>query len=378
MQEGTQATTTLAAGRAGTRTGPRIGQRTIAFSSRPRIAATAAVGGPMEGDGPLGRLLDVVYQDSLLGEKSWELAETRMLCEAVELAADKAGLAVGDVDMLVAGDLLNEIIASSFAARHLDIPFLGIFGACSALTEAIGIAAMAVDGGYARRAIAAVCSHHDTAERQYRYPTELAVQRPPTAQWTVTGAGAVVITAGDNDGDTGGSGEYRGDDDARPRITHATFGRVVDMGIKNPFDLGSAMAPAAADTIRRHLADLQVGPDHYDLILTGDLSRVGLPIAMELLAEDGLDVSGVMDDCGLRVYHPEQEVGAGASGCASSALVFAAQVFRDLQEGRIGRLLLVSTGALLSKTSAHQGENIPGIAHAIAMEAPGAGKERGR
>lgn len=368
VQEGSQATVTTRP-TAKTQPGPRIGRQTISFASQPRIAAGAAVGGPMEGEGPLGRLLDRVYRDSLLGEKSWELAETRMLCDAVELAAEKAGLAVKDVDMLVAGDLLNEIIASSFAARHLDIPFLGIFGACSALTEALGIAAMAVDGGYARRAIAAVCSHHDTAERQYRFPTELAVQRPPTAQWTVTGAGALVITAG---------GPHGGDDHAQPRITHATFGRVVDMGIKNPFDLGSAMAPAAADTIHRHLADLQVEPEHYDLILTGDLSSVGMPIAMELLAEEGLDVSGVMDDCGLRVYHQEQNVGAGASGCASSALVFAAQVFHDLQQGRINRLLLVSTGALLSKTSAHQGENIPGIAHAIAMEGPGAGKERGR
>lgn len=371
----------------------RVGRQTVVFPGAPHIASAAAVGGTMEREGPVGAYLDRAYEDPLIGKNSWEKAERQMLFDAVELACEKMALTPADVDLLFAGDLLNQIISANFAARDLDVPFIGIFGACSAMTEAIGLAAMAVDGGYARRAAAAVASHHHTAERQYRFPTEFANQRPPSAQWTATGGAAFIIQAAEPEmaGMTGGTGggptEDGGGDwppgpghpamPGQPRITHATFGRVMDLGVKDPFNLGAAMAPAAADTIRRHLSDTERSPDYYDLILTGDLASVGTSLCIELLYEQGIDVAPVFDDCGMRLYERDHRVNAGASGAAASGIVMAGQIFRRLKEGRLRRVLLVATGALLSKTSAQQGESIPAVAHAVAVESslgPGGGR----
>lgn len=331
----------------------RIGRQTLVFPTRPALLAVGSVVGPFEGRGPLGHLFDEITPDSLLGQKSWEQAEVKMLERAVYIALNKAGLQPGDVDVLVSGDLMNQITASCCAARTLDRPFFGIFGACSCWTEAITLGAALVDGGYAARAVVATSSHHNTAERQFRYPTEFGAQRPPTATWTVTGAAAAVIAAG-----AGG-----------PRVTHATVGRVVDIGLKDPFDLGSAMAPAAADTIVAHLRDTGRLPEDYDLIITGDLGRVGKPIAAELIQEAGFNVTPVFDDCGLRIYSADQDVHGGGSGCACSGATFAAQIWPDLAAGRLRRVLLAATGALFSPTTYQQGESIPGIAYAVAIEA---------
>lgn len=360
----------------------RLGAQTLVFPGSPRIASAAAVGGFMERHGPVGEYLDRAYEDALLGKDSWEQAERQMLHDAVELACEKIGLLPADMDLLIAGDLLNQIISANFAARDLDIPFIGIFGACSAMTEGIGLGAMAVDGGYVRRAVAAVASHHHTAERQYRFPTEFANQRPPSAQWTATGGAAFVIHGGGPSvnglaaagADGGTISASSGETLMEPRVTHATFGRVMDLGIKDPFNLGAAMAPAAADTIRQHLVDTERSPDYYDLILTGDLASVGTSLCIELLYEQGFDVAPVFDDCGMRLYELDHRVNAGASGAAASGIVMAGQIYRQLTEGRLRRVLLVATGALLSKTSAQQGESIPAIAHAVAVEA---GPERG-
>ncbi len=336
----------------------RIGQQTLLFHNRPVILAVGSVVGPFEGRGPLGHLFDEVTPDSLLGQKSWEQAEVKMLEKAVDIALSKARMQPGDIDVFLSGDLMNQITASCCAARTVDRPFFGVFGACSCWTEAMSLGAVLVDGGYAARAVIATSSHHNTAERQFRYPTEFGAQRPPTATWTVTGAAAAVLTAG-------GDG---------PRITHATVGRVVDIGLKDPFDLGSAMAPAAADTIVAHLRDTGRLPEDYDLIITGDLGRVGKPIATELMAEAGYNVTPVFDDCGLRIYSDDQDVHGGGSGCACSGATFAAQLWADLARGHIRRLLLVATGALFSPTTYQQGETIPGIAYAVAIEGPDGGR----
>ncbi len=332
------------------------GQQTLEFTSPPVILATAAVVGPMEGQGPLGHLCDEVTQDCLLGQASWERAEVRYLEKAVQKATAKAGLKLGDLDLVVAGDLLNQLAASSFAGRTLDRPFLGIFAACAAWTAGLTVAAMLVDGGFAARVGVGCSSHHDAAERQFRYPTEFGVQRPPTATWTATGAAAAVVA-------DGGQG---------PRITHATIGRLVDAGVKDPYDLGSAMAPAAAATLAAHFQDTGRRPDDYDLILTGDLGQVGRAVVSDLLLDAGFHVADRLDDCGLRLYdRRRQDVHAGASGCAASGVVFAAQLWHRLKGGSLRRVLLASTGAMFSPTTYQQGESIPGVAYAVAVEAPG-------
>lgn len=337
------------------RSARRLGQRTWAFARPPALLAAATVAGPMEGRGRLRGRYDEVLADGLLGQKSWEQAEAKMLERAIRAALAKARLTEGDVDVLVCGDLLNQLGASTFGARGLDIPFLGVYAACACWTQGLALAAALLDGGYAERAVVAVSSHHLSAERQFRYPTEFGVQRPPTSTWTVTGAGAAVL-ARDGDG---------------PRVTHATLSRLVDVGLKDPYDLGAAMAPAAADTIVQHLRDTGRTPEDYDLILTGDLGRVGKPMLEELAREAGFNLTPVLDDCGLRVYEQGQDVHAGGSGCACSALVFNAEVLPRLAEGTTGRLLLVSTGAMFSPTSYQQGESIPCLAYAVAVDGAG-------
>jgi len=331
----------------------RLGQQTVVFSQPPVIISVASVVGPMEGKGPLGQQFDVVKSDRLLGQKSWELAEKILCEEACDLAIKKAGLSPQEIDFFLAGDLLNQIITANFSAETLGVPFLGLFGACSTLAEGLALGGMLIDGGFASVVLAGCSSHHDTAERQYRYPTELGVQRPPTAQWTVTGAGATVVG-------TKGPG---------PRLTHATVGKVISMGLKDPSDLGSAMAPAAAQTIWQHLQDSGRSPDYYDVIATGDLGAVGHPICRKLLADRGLSLGENFTDCGLLIYDRQrQRVDAGGSGCGCSAVVYAAHFVPRLVAREIRHLLLVPTGALFSPTSWQQGQSIPAVAHAVALE----------
>jgi len=334
----------------------RVGRQTLRFPSRPVIISTGTAVGPREGQGPLGTGFDVVKKDTLFGEKSWEHAESHLLLEAAGAAVRKCGLTYADLDLMFAGDLLNQIVASSFAARELDVPFVGLYAACSTMAESLALSALFVDAGYAARALACSSSHHDSAERQYRYPTEFGAQRAPTSQWTVTGAGAAIVAAvGDG-----------------PVITHATLGRVLDFGIKDPNDMGSAMAPAAVQTILQHFQDTGFGPRDYDLVATGDLAEVGQSIAALLLKEAGLDLAGRYTDCGLLIYdRSNQDVQAGGSGCGCSAVVFCAHLMRRLLNRELGRLLLVSTGALLSPTTYQQGDSIPCIAHAVTVERAG-------
>jgi stage V sporulation protein AD len=331
----------------------RVGRSTWSFGEEVRILASAAVAGPMEGEGKLKGSYDRVYEDLYAGQDTWEKAERKMLTDAVDIAIRKASIKKDDIDVYLAGDLLNQNISASFSANHVQVPFLGVYGACSTSMLSLILASALVDGRYARYALAGVSSHNCTAEKQYRYPTEYGGQKPDTAQWTVTGAGACVVGMG-----------HQG-----PRIRYATIGTVTDYGVKNPFDMGSAMAPAAARTIQAHFEETGRMPRDYDLIVTGDLASVGLPITRELLENEGYNMGEHFTDCGLMIYSADQETFAGGSGCASSAIVTYGHLLRKLETGKYRRILVVATGALLSPISYQQGESIPCVAHAVAIEA---------
>jgi stage V sporulation protein AD len=333
----------------------RVNRQTWQFTRDVRLVSTATAVGPKEGEGPLGTLFDKVYDDMYAGQDCWENAERQLMEDAVQMVLDKAGLTEQDVDVIVAGDLLNQNITTSFTAEQLSIPLLGMYGACSTSMLTLANAAALVNAGYVKRAIAACSSHNATAERQYRYPTEYGGQKPPSAQWTVTGAGAAMVGIGGNG----------------PRITYATIGKVVDMGVKDPFDMGSAMAPAAVSTLQAHFSDTGRTPGDYDLIVTGDLAAVGYPIVKELMRTNGYDMEGVYNDCGLMVYSPDQDVFAGGSGCASSAVVTYSYIVDQLNKGLLKKVLVCATGALLSPVSYQQGNSIPCISHAVSLEGGG-------
>lgn len=333
----------------------RLGYQTVQLSSPPIIAGAAAVAGPLEAQGPLGQEFDQTYPDLLIGQQSFEKAERLMMQDACQLALQKAGITGSppDIDYFLAGDLLNQIITSAFSALPLSVPYLGLYGACSTFAESVGLGAMLIDGGYADRVLCATASHNGAAERQYRYPTEYGSQRKPYAQWTVTGSGAVVLTA-------------QGDG---PRVTHVTTGKVVDLGIKDPFNQGAAMAPAAVDTMEVHLKDTGRSVDYYDLIVTGDLARFGQQMAVKLAAERNLYLDDRYQDCGVLIYdNKKQDVHSGGSGCACVATVTCGHLLKEMSRGNLKRLLVVATGTLFSPTTFQQGENIPTIAHAIAIE----------
>lgn len=335
----------------------RLGRNTVVLSNRPAVVAGAALAGKKEGEGPLGQLFDAVVPDDLFGEESWEKAEQHFFYTAALTCLNKAGVSPGEVDVLLGGDLLNQIMAASMAARELGMPFLGLYGACSTMAESLCVGAMLVDGGQMRNALCAASSHFCTAERQYRFPLEYGSQRTPTAQWTVTGAGAALISA-------------RGDCPPLARCAMVTVGTVTDMGISDANNMGAAMAPAAADTLRRHFSDTGRRAEDYDLIITGDLGRVGHDLLLELMREQDMPlIPERYMDCGLEIYAPEQEVHAGGSGCGCSAVVLGSLIWRKFLAREVRRVLFMATGALLSTTSSQQGETIPGIAHAIVLEA---------
>ncbi len=330
----------------------RVSRQTWQFEQDIRIWGSGVSVGPMEGIGPLAEEFDTVHTDSYAGEDTWEKAERKMMGQAVQTAIQKSEISADQIDVMLAGDLLNQIITANFTARDHQFPLLGLFGACSTSMEGLALAAALIDGGFAKIAVTGCSSHNSTAERQFRYPTEYGGQKPPYAQWTVTGAGAGVVGIGK----TG------------PRITHATIGKVTDLGIKDPFDMGSAMAPAAADTMATHFEDLQRTPKDYDLIVTGDLGKVGYAILKDLMKDMGYELSPVYKDCGMMIFSPEQEVFSGGSGCASSAVVTYSHILNGLNQGKYRRVLVVATGALFSPVSFQQGESIPCIAHGVAME----------
>ncbi|MBD1378686.1 stage V sporulation protein AD [Metabacillus arenae] len=329
-----------------------VGKQTWKFDNGIYVQSSGTAVGPKEKDGPLGTGFDVTYDELHCNEDNWELAERRLMQQAVDQSLNKGNLKIDDIDFFLAGDLLNQNVTANYVARHIMTPFLCMFGACSTSMETLAVGAALVDGGFANRIMAATSSHNATAERQFRYPTEYGGQKPDTATSTVSGAGAVIVSKEPTD----------------IRITSASIGRVMDLGIKDPFDMGSAMAPAAADTIQKHLEDLQVSADEYDLILTGDLSGVGSPILKDLLKEEGIDVHENHNDCGLLIYRPDQNVFAGGSGCACSAVVTYSHIFDELRKGNIQKVFVVATGALLSPTMIQQKETIPTIAHGVVFE----------
>lgn len=328
------------------------GLQTLIFADPPYIASWASMVGPKEGEGPWAQDFDLIMKDYLIDEASWEKAESKMLQETVKLALNKLKLEPQDAELLLAGDLLNQIISSSFAAREISIPFLGLYGACSTMAESLLLGSMLVDGGFFERVVAAASSHHYTAERQFRFPTEQGVQRAPSSQWTATAAGALVLQKA-------GVG---------PRITCATVGKVIDMGQTDGANMGAAMAPAAVDTIKKHFQDTGKMPDYYDLIVTGDLGAVGLALAAELLITEGVVPHPNHSDCGVLLFDGLQGVDSGGSGCGCSACMLAGPLLKKIKNQEINRLLFVATGALMSPTSSFQGESIPGIAHAVAIE----------
>lgn len=328
------------------------GEQSVVFDNPPVITSTALIGGPMEGNGLLSVYFDKVMEDNIGEMTSWEKCESYMLEWVITTAAQKVQISSTQIDYILAGDLLNQLMATHFAMRSIGRPFLGLYGACSTLAESLLLGAMILDGGFGKTIVAAVSSHHDAAERQYRFPTELGVQRPPMAQWTVTGAGAAILS-------TIGAG---------PKITAATIGRVIDAGIQDTNAMGPAMAPAAADTLWHHFQDFSRQPSYYDMIYSGDLGSVGKTLLIQLLDEKGISLAGNYEDCGCMIYKAEQDPHAGASGCASSALVLCGQLYKLLLTGQLRRILLVGTGSLHSPTSYQQKETIPGIAHAVAIE----------
>jgi len=330
----------------------KVGKQTLKFSNV-SILSSSSVVGEMEAQGPLTKEFDELYDDQYMGKDSWEKAELFLLERSLDIAIKKANLSKTDIDYYLAGDLLNQNISAGFSARTLGQPFLGIYGACSTSMEGLTIASTLIEGGFGKYAMAAVSSHNATAERQYRYPTEYGGQKPVTAQYTVTGAGAVIVSTVPSN----------------IKVTYATIGKIQDLGIKNPFDMGSAMAPAAADTIAVHMRDTGRQPSDYDLILTGDLASVGYPIVKELLKRDGIILGTEYNDCGLLIYDRErQQVFAGGSGCASCATVTYGYVMNQLSKKKLNKVLIVATGALLSPVSYMQGESVPCIAHAVAIE----------
>ncbi len=328
------------------------GQQTLAFINPPCISSSASIVGPKEGEGPWSKDFDQVLTDYLWGEASWEKAESKILREAVKLAVAKQGLSINDAELLIAGDLLNQTISSNYAAREISIPFLGVYGACSTMAESILIGSMMVDGGYFERVIAATSSHHYSAERQFRSPVEQGIQRVPSSQWTATAGAAVVLQA----------------DGSGPRITCATIGKVIDMGQNDAANMGGAMAPAAVDTIKAHFQDTGRSSDYYDLIVTGDLGAVGMTLARELFVKVGLVPTPKYSDCGVLLYDGLQGVDSGGSGCGCSGCMLAGPLLGKMSNQQINKLLLVATGALMSPTSTFQGESIPSIAHAVAIE----------
>ena len=329
-----------------------VGAQTRRLRTCPSVLSFAAVGGRFEGEGPLREYFDELSEDHFFGEKTWEKGESTMQRHALSRALEKGGLKVSDLDLIFAGDLLNQCVGSSFALRESRIPFYGLYGACSTMGESLSLAALMLDGGYASCAAALTSSHFCTAERQYRMPVPYGSQRSPTAQWTATAAGCTLLSAQ-------GPGPY---------ITHVTCGKIVDQGITDPNNMGAAMAPAAYDTLRAYFADTHTGPADYDAIFTGDLGELGHEIVMDLFRQDGVDMTRNYEDCGMLLYDRDrQDMHAGGSGCGCSAAVFNGYLLTGLKQGRWRRILFAPTGALLSPTSSFQGESIPGICHLVCV-----------
>lgn len=337
----------------------RLGRQTVALSNPPAVIASANIGGKMEGQGPLKTWFDEWDEDSFFGQKTWEKAESFMQKKALQRALDRAGLSPEQIDYVFAGDLLNQCIGTSFGLREFGIPFYGLYGACSTMGESLALAALAIDGGFAEYCAAMTSSHFCTAERQYRMPVPYGSQRTPTAQWTATAAGCAILSADAAD--------------AAPRITYVTCGKIVDKGITDASNMGAAMAPAAYDTLRAFFRETDTAPEDYDRVITGDLGELGHAIVRDFFARDGIDLGENFVDCGLLLYdRTGQDMHAGGSGCGCAASVFNGYILDQLRKGVWKRIVFAPTGALLSPTSSFQGESVPGICHAVRVDAQNA------
>ncbi|MBR5519189.1 MAG: stage V sporulation protein AD [Clostridia bacterium] len=330
----------------------RLGRSTVALQNPPSVIGSACVVGKKEGEGPLKDSFDLIHPDSRFGESSWEKAESRMQAMTLEAAMQKAAVTTDALDYVFAGDLLNQCVGSSFALRDLGFPFLGLYGACSTMAEGLGLSAMMIDGGFANRTAAITSSHFCSAERQYRMPLEYGGQRTPTAQWTTTAAGCVILAA------EGGA----------PYITHVTTGKIVDAGIKDANNMGAAMAPAAYETLKALFDETGLEPEAFDLIVTGDLAKLGSSVVRELFLADGIDLGERYTDCGELIFDAErQDVHMGGSGCGCSAAVLCGYLLNGMRAGKWQKIVFAGTGALLSPVSSQQGESIPAICHAVIL-----------
>ena len=332
----------------------RIGRHTLLLTCSPSVIGYAAVGARKEKQGPLADYFDLLSEDSSFGEKTWEQAETLMQKKAVELALQKSSLKKDDIDFLFAGDLLNQCISSAYASREMQIPFFGLYGACSTMSESLSLASLFVEAGLARHCVAATSSHFCSAERQFRFPLEYGGQRTPTSQWTVTGSGACVVAPKRQ----------------APYVRAVTVGTVADLGITDINNMGAAMAPAAAQTLCQYFADTNTHPQDYDMILTGDLGFVGSRLLERLMQQEGYPLAKLHHDCGLMIYdRSRQDVHAGGSGCGCAASVLCSFILPQIACQRLREVLFLATGALMSPTSTQQGESIPGIAHLLHLSA---------
>ncbi len=329
----------------------RVGD-TLFFENPVWVSTWAAAVGTKEGQGPLGAYFDYVTRDNRFGKKTWEQAESRMVELACEAALAKVGLELSQIDCALGGDLLNQCISTGFAARGLGLPYFGLYGACSTMAESLILGTVLVSGGFAGRTLCLASSHFCSAERQYRYPLEYGGQRPPTAQWTATACGAAVLQQ----------------EPTAVRVTAATPGRVYDPGITDANNMGAAMAQSAYETLRTFFRDSGTGPEDYDLMVTGDLASVGHGVVQELFRRDGVVLGDRYQDCGMMLFDQSQDVHAGASGCGCSAAVLCGRILPDLASGKLKKVLFCGTGAMMSPTSANQGESIPGICHLVCLE----------
>lgn len=330
----------------------RLGAQTVKLSSTPSIIGIGTAAGKKECMGPIGDYIDINSDQTECKLTSWELEERNILQNAIDIVLRKTNIPENKINYMLMGDLLNQIVSSSYCARYNAIPFIGLYGACSTMSLSISVAAMLIDGGFAEFTLAGTGSHFCTAERQYRYPLEMGVQRTASSQWTVTGAAALVI------------GNHR---DNYPSITHITTGRVTDYGITDVNNMGAAMAPAAVNTLKAHFEETGRQPDYYDIILTGDLGKYGKQITESFMKSDYPTFAERYIDCGCEIFAGDESVNAGGSGCGCSAL-YMSKLLHDMEHNNIKRALFAATGALHNPVLLNQKESIPSIAHAVAIE----------
>ena len=330
----------------------KCGKHSFILQNPPVITTWASVAGKKESEGPLANTFDITQKDSYFGEKTWEQAEKRMQQIALEQLSKKAGISKTNFGLVFSGDLLNQCIGSSFTLRNTGIPHIGLYGACSTMSESLLLASLTVGGGFFDRVVAMTSSHFASSERQYRFPLGYGGQRPPTAQWTVTGSGAALVCSA-------GTG---------PKITACTVGTVTDLGIKDANNMGPAMAPAALATIKTHFEDLNTSAEDFDLIVTGDLGQLGKQALLTMSHKEGIPLGGKLFDCGTQIFDlQKQDVHSGGSGCGCSAVVLCGHLLNQLNCGKLKKILFCGTGALLSPVSTQQGLPIPGVCHAVSI-----------